>query len=403
MLTDLLARLTKESWYHEQITHVAKIPATKAEPTRIALPPILQNYLDKKGITLYKHQGEVIEAVRAGKDVIITTPTASGKTLAFNLPIFESLLADPQGCALYLYPLKALANDQRGKLLELERETGLNLLPSVYDGDTPAGKRGRIKQVSRLILTNPHALHYYLPWHHQWSRFFSNLRYIVIDEAHRYRGVFGTNVALLLRRLERILNHYGASPQVILSSASVANPVDYARTLTRREVVSIDKGTSARGERQVLFWDALLDPSRSITTQAAQLLAFLTIAGVQTLCFTSSRVMAELIARVAQGMGAKKVLSYRAGYLPRERREIESGLRERQIEGVVSTSALEAGIDIGSLDAVILVGFAGSLLSAWQQAGRAGRGSDPSLIVYIPYENPLDRELPLAPRPIQPS
>ncbi|MCK4682603.1 DEAD/DEAH box helicase, partial [Candidatus Bipolaricaulota bacterium] len=299
MLTDLLPQLTRESWYHEQITHVAKIPAAKAESARIALPPILQNYLDGKGITLYKHQGEVVEAVRAGKDVIITTPTASGKTLAFNLPIFEALLADPEGCALYLYPLKALANDQRGKLLEIERETGLDLLPSVYDGDTPAGKRGRIKQVSRLILTNPHALHYYLPWHHQWSRFFSNLRYIVIDEAHRYRGVFGTNVALLLRRLERILNHYGASPQVILSSASVANPVDYARALTGREVVSIDKGTSARGERQVLFWDALLDPSRSITIQAAKLLAFLTSAGVQTLCFTGSRVMAELIARTA--------------------------------------------------------------------------------------------------------
>ncbi len=391
MLTDLLAQLTRESWYHEQITHVAKIPAAKAEPARVALPPILQNYLDGKGITLYKHQGEVVEAVRAGKDVIITTPTASGKTLAFNLPIFEGFLTDPQGCALYLYPLKALANDQRGKLLELEREAGLDLLPSVYDGDTPTGKRGRIKQVSRLILTNPHALHYYLPWHHQWSRFFSNLRYIVIDEAHRYRGVFGTNVALLLRRLERILNHYGASPQVILSSASVANPVDYARALTGREVVSIDKGTSARGERQVLFWDALLDPSYSITTQAAKLLAFLTSAGVQTLCFTGSRIMAELIARTARDMGARKVLPYRAGYLPQERREIESGLRERQIEGVVSTSALEAGIDIGSLDAVILVGFPGSLLSAWQQAGRAGRGSDPSLIVYIPYENPLDR------------
>ncbi|MEA1870880.1 MAG: DEAD/DEAH box helicase, partial [Candidatus Bipolaricaulota bacterium] len=147
MLADLLARLTKESWYHEQITHVAKIPATKAEPARVTIPPILQNYLDEKGITLYKHQGEVVEAVRAGKDVIITTPTASGKTLAFNLPIFEGLLTDPEGRALYLYPLKALANDQRGKLLELERETDLDLLPSVYDGDTPASKRGRIKQV----------------------------------------------------------------------------------------------------------------------------------------------------------------------------------------------------------------------------------------------------------------
>jgi DEAD/DEAH box helicase domain-containing protein len=391
MLTELLAQLTQESWYHGQVAHVAKIPPTAAEPAEIVLPPVLERYLDEKGITLYRHQGEMIEAVRAGNDVIITTPTASGKTLAFNLPIFEELLTDPEGCALYLYPLKALANDQKEKLLELERATSIELSPSVYDGDTPTNKRGRIREVSRLILTNPHALHYYLPWHHQWSRFFKHLRYIVIDEAHRYRGVFGTNVALLLRRLFRLLNHYGTSPQVILSSASIANPVEYARALTGRNVVSVAEGTSTRGEKQVLFWDALLDPSRSITTQAAKLLAFLTDVGVQTLCFTGSRVMSELIARTARDMGARKILSYRAGYLPQERRKIEAGLRERRIEGVVSTSALEAGIDIGSLDAVILVGFPGSLLSAWQQAGRAGRGSDPSLIVFIPYENPLDR------------
>jgi len=393
MPDDLLLKLTEAPWYHGQIARVEEIPPSEAALTEVSLHPALQTYLDQKGITLYRHQREVIEAVRAGSDVIITTPAASGKTLSFNLPIFEGLIADPEASALYLYPLKALANDQLQKLLELERSTGIHLAPSTYDGDTPGSRRGRIKQTARIILTNPHALHHYLPWHYQWERFFTNLRYIVIDEAHRYRGVFGTNVALLLWRLSRILSHYEVSPQVILSSASIANPVLFARDLTGREVISVSEDSSAHGTRQVLFWDALTDPHRSISTQAAQLVAFLTAFGIQTLCFTGSRAMAEVVARAARELGAKRVLSYRAGYLPQERRRIEAGLRDGQIDGVVSTNALEVGIDIGSLDAVILVGFPGSLLSAWQQAGRAGRGSAPSLVVFMPYEDPLDQYL----------
>ena len=393
MLDEILTALKKAPGYRNQIFHVEIIPPSRPEFTSLSLPPILQSYLKRQGITLYRHQGDVINAIRTGKDVIITTPTASGKTLSFNLPIFEGLLNDPEGTALYLYPLKALANDQLQKLLDLEKATGLSLLPATYDGDTPTGRRAGIKSRARIILTNPHALHHYLPWHHQWDRFFHHLRYFVIDEAHHYRGVFGVNVALLFWRFFRILSHYGASPQIILSSASVANPTEYAAILTGRPVVSVADDTSARGAKHVLFWDTLADPDRSITAQAAQLLAFLTTVGIQTLCFTQSRAMAEVVAKRTRDLGVEKVVSYRAGYLPHERREIERGLRERQIDGVVSTSALEAGIDIGSLDAVILVGFPGSLLAAWQQAGRAGRGKEPSLVVYMPYENPLDQYL----------
>ena len=187
MLDSLLAELKKAPWYRNQISHTEVIPPSQAESVPVTLHPTLTAYLAERGISLYRHQRDAIEAIRAGRDVIITTPTASGKTLAFNLPIVEALLADRQASALYLYPLKALANDQLQKLLDLEQATGLRLAPSTCDGDTPTTRRGRIKQTSRVILTNPHALHYYLPWHHQWERFFKNLRHIVIDEAHTYR------------------------------------------------------------------------------------------------------------------------------------------------------------------------------------------------------------------------
>ena len=392
-MNGIVDRIRRTPWYRGQIAHVARVPAEGARPATIALHPRLRAYLDARGITLYHHQGEAISALREGKDVIITTPTASGKTLAFNIPILERMIADEDTCALYIYPLKALANDQLGKLRALERGCGLELHPATYDGDTPTGSRGRIKAHARIVLTNPHALHHYLPWHHQWARFFRNLQFIVIDEAHTYRGVFGANVALLLRRLYRILEHYGAHPQVILSSASIANPTEYARLLTGRDAVAITESAAGRGERTIVFWDGLVDPDVPLYLQAARLLATITSQGIQTICFTRSRAQAELVARRTGELGADGILPYRAGYLPRERREIEAGLRDGRIRGVVSTTALEAGIDIGGLDAAILLGYPGSVLSFWQQAGRAGRGEDPSLVVFIPYEDPLDRYL----------
>lgn len=391
MLDELVAALNRSSWYRNQIVHVDTVAGSRPEFSQVELPEPLQDYLDQRKIALYRHQRETLDALKDGKDVILTTPTASGKTLAFNLPIAAELLRDPTATALYIYPLKALANDQLKKLLDLEQATGISLLPRTYDGDTPTGQRARIKKEARIVLTNPHALHHYLPWHYQWERFFKHLRYVVIDEAHSYRGLFGSNVAMLLRRLFRILRHYGASPQLVLSSASIGNPAEFARALTGRPAVSISEDTSGRGAKHVLFWDANADPDHSITTQAAQLLADLSSLNLQTLCFVRSRALAEVIAQLAQEQSPNRIVSYRAGYLPHERREIEEAFREREIEGVVSTSALEAGIDIGSLDAAILVGFPGSLLAAWQQAGRAGRGTDPSLVVFMPYDDPLDR------------
>ena len=391
MLNELVSTLNQCPWYRNQIVHADTVAGSQPEFSRAELPGPLQDYLDRRKFSLYRHQRETLEALRDGKDVVLTTPTASGKTLAFNLPVVEELLRNPDATALYLYPLKALANDQLKKLLDLEQATGIPLSPHTYDGDTPAGQRARIKNRARIVLTNPHALHHYLPWHYQWERFFKNLRYVVLDEAHSYRGLFGSNVALLLRRFSRILHHYGASPQFVLSSASIGNPAEFARALTGRPAVSISEDTSGRGPKHVLFWDASVDPEYAVTTQAARLLTHLSSLNIQTLCFVRSRALAEVIAQLAQRQSPQRIVSYRAGYLPHERREIEAALRDREIEGVVSTSALEAGIDIGSLDATILVGFPGSLLAAWQQAGRGGRGTDPSLVVFIPYDDPLDQ------------
>jgi len=391
MFDGLVPDLERSAWYRGQVAHSAVRPGSVAEFADIGLPPRLGTYLSDRDLTLYRHQAEVIRSFRTGHDVVLTTPTASGKTLAFNLPVAEALQKDPDGCAVYLYPLKALANDQLTKLHDLDSACDLDLRPATYDGDTAASSRQRIKRSSRVVLTNPHALHQYLPWHHQWARIFANLRALVIDEAHHYRGVYGSNVAALLRRLLRIVAHYGGSPQIVLSSASVANPEAFARALTGRDAASVRDDASARGEKRVLFWDPLIDPTRSVSTQVARLLAFLTERGIQTICFTRSRTSAEVIAHAATRAGAEGIAPYRAGYLPSERRALEEALRSGTIRGVVSTTALEAGIDIGGLDAAILVGFPGSLLSAWQQAGRAGRGAAPSLLVFVPYEHPLDR------------
>ena len=391
MLADLLAELQREAWYRGQLTHVETLPSAPAGYASIQLPPLLASYLERNGIRLYRHQAEAIEAFRSGRDVIITTPTASGKTLAFNIPILEALIEDDAASAIYVYPLKALANDQLGKLKAIEAGCGIELSPHTYDGDTPAGARGRIKRTARIVMTNVHALHQYLPWHHQWARIFSNLNAIVLDEAHRYRGVFGANVSLFLRRFLRIVEHYGGSPRIIISSAGIANPIEFAQALTGREAVLIDHDSSSRGEKSFLFWDPLKDPSGSITSQAARILSFLTGHGLQTICFTRSRFMAESVGRAARRLAGDGIASYRAGYLPPERRRLEEGLRSRKIKGIVSTSALESGIDIGGLDAAVIVGFPGSRLAAWQQAGRAGRRDSPSIVVYIPYENPLDR------------
>lgn len=361
------------------------------DPAR-PLPAPLASYLRRKGIRLYTHQAEALDRVRKGENVAIVTPTASGKTLAFNLPILERLTAEPDATALFLYPLKALTNDQLVKLREIEEELGLHLGAHVYDGDTPTHIRPHIRAQARILLTNPYALHRYLPWHGKWKRFLEHLAFVVIDEAHQYRGVFGSHVALLIRRLRRILRRYGANPQFILSSATIANPKEFGERLVGKPFVVIEENGAPQGPRTFLFWDTALEPGRSPAQQAAELLAFLVRRGFQTLCFTPSRRMAEVVATTAQRLApGKTIVSYRAGYLPEERREIERGIRMRDIEGIASTNALELGIDIGGLDAVIIVGYPGTVNSVWQQAGRAGRGAKPSLVIIMGFDSPLDR------------
>ena len=402
----LLEALTRRAPYRDFVTHVEERPPRAARDGLLAQPlaPALGDYLARRGITLRVHQAEAIEALRAGRHVLLTTPPASGKTLAFNLPVWERLLADPAATALYLYPTKALAQDQWTTLDALARAVPAGVAPAVYDGDTPSARRARIRAESRLVLTNFYMLHQTLGWAHQWVRFWSHLAFVVIDEAHVYRGVFGSNAALVLRRLHRLLDAVHASPQFVLASATLANAAEFAHALTGVHPVVIEDAAdgSARGRQHFVFYnpEALGPGVTSPHQETARLLAAGVEHGVQTLAFAASRQLAELVARQAREMGhiqrapwADQVAPYRAGYLPAERRALEEGLRHGRIRGMVSTNALELGVDIGSLGAVILSGFPGTMVSARQQAGRAGRGVDASLVVWVPFADPLDQYL----------
>ncbi len=396
---DFLNEIQHSPSYNGQIEHVEVIPAKKAEFNVLdkPLPEPLQKYLEKGEIRLYSHQVRAINEVRRGKKVIITTPTASGKTLCFNLPVLEKIHLNPDATALYLYPLKALTNDQLKVLRRMEQETGINLNANVYDGDTPSNLRPKIRKESNIILSNPYGIHLYLPWHNKWTKFFSNLAFIVLDEVHTYRGVFGSNVAMLMRRFLRICEFYGSNPQIILSSATIANPEELASKLTGKKFEVISEDGSAHGKRYFVFWNAPLigkGVRGSPHQETKNLLANQVAKNIQTLCFTVSRKMAELIARWTREeipQLKERITAYRAGYLPYERREIEKMLREKQLLGVASTSALELGIDIGSLDSVIISGYPGTIISTWQQAGRAGRGIEDALITLVAFENPLDQ------------
>ncbi len=371
-----------------------RIPGKEARYGTLArpLPSPLTRYLQREGLHLYSHQAEAIERVREGHHTILPSSTASGKTLAFNLAVLEGLWHDPQATALYLYPLKALTQDQWNGLREMERATGLEMGTAIYDGDTPYARRRPIRETSRIVLTNPHALHQYLSWHGKWERFLGHLRYIILDEAHVYRGIFGSNVALLLRRLLRIADRYGTHPQFVLASATMANAREHARTLAGVDFTAVEDDGAPRGTKRFVFWNAALR-DRSVHQQTSDLLARHVRAGYQTLCFTLSRKLAELVAQRTQqdhGLG-DRVAAYRAGYPPEERRRIERELKAGRLRGLASTNALELGIDIGSLDAVIIAGYPGTVTSTWQMAGRAGRGAAPAVVTFIGFENPLDQ------------
>ncbi len=403
-----ISRIESAPWYEGQISHIETIPARQAKFAALD-PPLserIRALLAGEGIeALYSHQVEAISNVREGKSVVLVTGTASGKTLAYNVPALEALLADPASCALYIYPTKALAQDQLRTLQRYQAEDPLlPLKTGTYDGDTPPSMRRKLKNEANVLLTNPDMLHAgILPNHGTWARFFSNLRFVVVDEIHTYRGVFGSNVSHVLNRLNRICRHYGSSPVYICCSATIHNPLELAEKLTRRTMHLVDEDGSPRGEKAFVFWNPpFLDDGgmerRSSNMEAARLMAELVADGVQTIAFVRARVVSEVITKYVKEELARlapskveAVKSYRGGYLPEERRRIEQELFSGRLNAVVSTNALELGIDVGSLEAALLAGYPGTIASSWQQAGRAGRGEAPSLAVLVSHNSPIDQ------------
>jgi DEAD/DEAH box helicase domain-containing protein len=394
-IDNLINKISKSGFYRGQVKKVIKLPPM--EPIYadgIDFSPEIKKYLSHCGIErLYTHQAEAIECIRQGKNTVITTPTASGKTLAFNIPVAEAIQKDGI-TALYVYPAKALSNDQLAVLEELKKGSGIKLTAGIYDGDTDAEKKKFLRNNADIILTNPYELHQVLPFHSKWKKFYSRLKFVVLDEAHKYRGVHGSNIAFLIRRLKRILNIYGSHPQFILSTASLANPLEFAEKLTGMPFSPIAGSGSPVGEKSLVMWDSSQYPDKSAHTQAKDILLFSAKNGFQTLAFTTSRRMAELIRMWANKEDKKlEILSYRSGYSPSTRREIEKKLKDGKIKGVVSTNALELGMDIGKLDVIIISGYPGTISSFWQQAGRAGRKMQASAVFYLPYEDALQKYL----------
>jgi DEAD/DEAH box helicase domain-containing protein len=369
------------------------------------LPEAVQAALAEAGVErLYTHQAEAINRARRGEDVTVVTPTASGKTLCYNVPVSERVLERKQARALYLFPTKALAQDQLGKL----RDSSLypHLRPATYDGDTPQSERPVVRRTARVVLTNPDMLHVsLLPRHASWSAFFANLAFVVVDEVHTYRGLFGSHVAAVLRRLERLCRHYGARPQFICCSATIANPRELVLNLTGRESAVVDDDGAPAGEKTFALWNPPLlerenGQRRSANTEATWLFTELVQRGIRNITFTRARVIAELILRYAQQTLSieapelmERVAAYRAGYTPAQRREIERRLFQGELIGVTATNALELGVDVGTLDACLMVGYPGTVASTWQQAGRAGRARQESLAVLIARDGPLDQFL----------
>ena len=403
LASDSMATVTA-SWDEllagEELAYLTEVPAREPEivPLPADLHPRVRNALEAAGLTgLYRHQLEAYEAAGRGKNVVISTGTASGKTLAFNLPVLDALAAEPKLRALYLYPTKALAQDQARALSAFRLP---RLRPAIYDGDTEAERRWQIRKWANVILTNPDMLHVgVLPHHDRWGDVLQNLRYIIVDEAHVYRGVFGSHVGNVLRRLRRAASIYGAEPQFLLASATIANPGELTRSLLGLEATVIEDDSAPRAARTVAFWnpplvDEALQLRASPLGEGARLLAELVSRDLRTICFAKSRKAAELIHRfAAERVGpdlAERLSPYRAGYTPAQRRDIERRLVAGELLGVTATDALELGIDIGLLDCAISVGFPGTVASLRQQWGRAGRRAR-GLALLVASEDALDQ------------
>ena len=427
---DLFNELKRSHEYRGQLVHLERVPARDAHYGALSadVHPELAESLSRLGIDrLYRHQAQAVNKSIGGAHTTIVTSTASGKTLCYNLPVLHALLNDPRKRALYLFPTKALAQDQLRKL----KEFGLDGIRfGIYDGDTPQCERRSIRRNSHIVLTNPDMLHLgMLPRHTNWSDFFHNLAYVVIDEMHTYRGVFGAHVANVMRRLRRICRHYGCVPQFISCSATISNPGELMNMLTGVQAEVIDADGSPAGEKWFAFWNPPYigqGERKSTNSEAAWLFTELVRRGVRNITFTKARVVSELIYRYAKsqleayaanddpGEGSRRrrcrsrlsegatpladrIMSYRGGYTPAQRREIERGLFDGRLIGVTATNALELGVDVGDLEGCIITGYPGTVASTWQQAGRAGRGRASSLAILVALDNPLDQFLMLHP------
>jgi DEAD/DEAH box helicase domain-containing protein len=366
-------------------------------------PALVKAFKEKGFERLYTHQHSCWQALRQGKNAVVVTPTASGKTLCYNLPVLDAMLKSSSARALYLYPTKALANDQRAELDET-----IKLLPEeirifTYDGDTPQDARKAIRARGHIVLTNPDMLHSgILPHHTKWIKLFENLKYIVIDELHNYRGIFGSHLANVLRRLARVAKFYGSAPQFILCTATIDNPVEMAEKMIEQRVALVDDNGAPRGDKYIVFYappvvNKFLGIRRSYVNESRRIASLFLKSGLQTIVFAQSRLITEVLLTYLKEDIEKTVRDeglvrgYRGGYLPIKRREIEKGLREGKILGVVSTNALELGIDIGTLDVAVLAGYPGSIASTWQRAGRAGRKTGSSAAVLVASSAPLDQ------------
>jgi len=406
-LENVVAELEGEAARLQSITALRHFPPQPADFVDFPeeLSPAIREALRRRGIErLYSHQRDAFERVREGKNVVVVTPTASGKTLCYNLPVLDRVLREPETRALYLFPTKALSQDQLAELHSLITDIGADVRTFTYDGDTPQDARKAIRSRGHLVVTNPDMLHSgILPHHPKWVKLFESLRYVVIDEVHAYRGVFGSHFGNILRRLKRICRFYGASPTFICSSATIANPKELTEDLLEEEVELIERNGAPRGEKYFVFYNPpVVNPElgirRSYINETRRIASSFLKRGLSTIVFATSRLNTEVLVtylkdELERGGIADRdlVRGYRGGYLPKKRREIEAGLREGSVLGVVSTNALELGIDIGSLDVSVIAGYPGSIASTWQQAGRAGRRTGVSVAVFVANSNPLNQ------------
>lgn len=364
----------------------------------------IRQALEKRGVhKLYTHQYSAIDEAAKGSNIVVVTPTASGKTMCYNIPVLSSILKDDEARAIFLFPTKALSQDQTSELHELITDAGIDVKTYTYDGDTPQSARKAIRQAGHIVITNPDMLHSgILPHHTKWTKLFENLKYIIIDEVHHYRGVFGSHLANVIRRLKRICSFYGSDPQFICCSATIANPDELASRITGCEMKLIDNNGAPSGKKHIIFYNPPvvnkeLGIRKSSLLEVKQLAETLIRNGIQTIVFTKSRLSVEVLVTYLKDILHGKIGSidairgYRGGYLPNLRREIERGLRNGTVSGVVTTNALELGIDIGNLEACIICGYPGTIASTWQQAGRAGRRSGVSAVFLIATSSPLDQ------------